>query len=859
MDLFVKELKISALPRNKRLRANNVTAAQAISVSNETANSGRSWLENYFTFDAATGALMVSASIATTGGLKAYATSPEGIGSIFDALPIATTAQKGIVQIGAGINVNNGVISLDQSVITPQTLSFNSNTLSISGGNSVDLSGLTPDLTGYALESWVSSNFNKYVHPATHPASMISTDSLRRFITDTERTQWAAAYGWGNHSGLYLGITSKAADSDKLDGYHASDFPRKAESATVTGSWNFTQRVASTNTLAFYSYYDSWSWGVYNDAASGFRIRNLTGSYNSFLIGRDNTIKIPNKLRIGDGNTPTEALDVVGNGRYSGGIYLNGLLTNVSPAANTLRVDGYGLIGNRGNVYISNSSSTGKISFNIGIHGAGIKANITSAGLYIGGNSIPTQALDVNGNALISGSIYLTDTNTQLLEGAGSSVKVQTNSGWLEIGAQNTSWTHFKTDRAAYWFDKTINCGNDRITSYSSDFQLQRQGSTKLTLGDTVNTSANRMLIAGLNAGKYISVGGDPAKRTTSIGTISVTNGNMHLDSATGYNMYINYYNRYPTYFGSSLYVGNTSDSANRAIVIQSKADAGIVLDADTDNVTETHNPYIHFKQDGGAVGTILGLNETDYDAMQNTVSGVATNSFVFHNLYSTSNFYFAVGGVNRFTVGYNGKLVTTNNIIRSAHNSGHLEGSYNNIGSNGAKTNPIYTIGSSYNPNEDTLGNMFGVGFANGGMASFLSSFGGSWGMYVASAGVARIFLDAQNGNIKATGTVQAYSTSDKRLKTNIKPLTNALNVINKINIYSFDYNDKGKQLMSLKDSVYDNGVIAQELEQIPELMHIVGPIYDKFKGVKYEKLIPYLIGAIKELSNEIKELKKN
>jgi hypothetical protein len=49
--------------------------------------------------------------------------------------------------------------------------------------------------------------------------------------------------------------------------------------------------------------------------------------------------------------------------------------------------------------------------------------------------------------------------------------------------------------------------------------------------------------------------------------------------------------------------------------------------------------------------------------------------------------------------------------IGRRAHNTGFLVGSYNNVGANGAKTNPIYTIGSGYMPADSTLGNMYGIG----------------------------------------------------------------------------------------------------------------------------------------------------
>ena len=99
------------------------------------------------------------------------------------------------------------------------------------------------------------------------------------------------------------------------------------------------------------------------------------------------------------------------------------------------------------------------------------------------------------------------------------------------------------------------------------------------------------------------------------------------------------------------------------------------------------------------------------------------------------------------------GKLTTRDiqlsagyHLQRSDHHTGHLEGSYNNVGGNAAKSNPIYTIGSSYNPADASLSNMYGIGFCQGSSASFVSSSGG-WGMYAAADGNARIFLDAQNG----------------------------------------------------------------------------------------------------------------
>ena len=41
----------------------------------------------------------------------------------------------------------------------------------------------------------------------------------------------------------YLGINAKASDSDKLDGFHASAFPRKDYSEQITGFWDFKKQV----------------------------------------------------------------------------------------------------------------------------------------------------------------------------------------------------------------------------------------------------------------------------------------------------------------------------------------------------------------------------------------------------------------------------------------------------------------------------------------------------------------------------------------------------------------------------------------------------------------------------------------
>jgi hypothetical protein len=107
---------------------------------------------------------------------------------------------------------------------------------------------------------------------------------------------------------------------------------------------------------------------------------------------------------------------------------------------------------------------------------------------------------------------------------------------------------------------------------------------------------------------------------------------------------------------------------------------------------------------------------------------------------------------------------------------------------------------------------------------------------------------IDA-SGNGRFIGDVVAYSSSDERLKDNKKNIDNALEKVESLNGVEFDWNDK--------QDVYeghDIGVIAQEVEKIaPEL---VSTRDNGYKAVKYEKLVPLLIEAVKELSEKVKIL---
>ncbi len=99
--------------------------------------------------------------------------------------------------------------------------------------------------------------------------------------------------------------------------------------------------------------------------------------------------------------------------------------------------------------------------------------------------------------------------------------------------------------------------------------------------------------------------------------------------------------------------------------------------------------------------------------------------------------------------------------------------------------------------------------------------------------------------GSFTATGDVTAYS--DESLKTNIQTIDNALDRVEAVRGVTFD---------RIEDGSTSTGVVAQELlEVLPEAVHTDA---NGVHSVAYGNITGLLIEAVKELSAEVKELKK-
>jgi hypothetical protein len=230
-------------------------------------------------------------------------------------------------------------------------------------------------------------------------------------------------------------------------------------------------------------------------------------------------------------------------------------------------------------------------------------------------------------------------------------------------------------------------------------------------------------------------------------------------------------------------------------------------------------------------------------------VSGTASGS-------TTTGALTVTGGV-----GVSGRISTTDLTVTNTINGGIT-------GNAGTVTNGVYTVGDQTIAGTKTFSSVISGGITgnagtvtNGvytvgnqsisGIKSFTDNTASSsisTGTIVVTGGV------GISGAIFAGGDVTAFATSDSRLKTNIQNITMALDKVSRLNGVEFYWNDRARELYPERTEK-DVGVIAQEVQEV--LPEIVTERDNGYLAVRYEKIVPLLIEAIKELRAELDELK--
>jgi len=125
-------------------------------------------------------------------------------------------------------------------------------------------------------------------------------------------------------------------------------------------------------------------------------------------------------------------------------------------------------------------------------------------------------------------------------------------------------------------------------------------------------------------------------------------------------------------------------------------------------------------------------------------------------------------------------------------------------------------------------------------------------------SADSSSLLIRFQRGDGTTVGSVGrsgasavTYSTSsDYRLKENVKPLENGLSKVQKLNPVQFDWKESGET---------NEGFIAHEVQEICKEAVSGKKDGEEMQGVDYGRITPLLVKAIQEQQEEIEQLKQN
>jgi hypothetical protein len=110
-------------------------------------------------------------------------------------------------------------------------------------------------------------------------------------------------------------------------------------------------------------------------------------------------------------------------------------------------------------------------------------------------------------------------------------------------------------------------------------------------------------------------------------------------------------------------------------------------------------------------------------------------------------------------------------------------------------------------------------------------------------------------SGALYVGGDIYSYAASDIKLKENLSKIDNSLEKLLKLSGYEYHWN-KIAQEMYPERTMQDVGVIAQEVKEV--IPSAVVERDDGYLAVKYDKLIPLLIEAVKALKEEIDNMKR-
>jgi hypothetical protein len=345
------------------------------------------------------------------------------------------------------------------------------------------------------------------------------------------------------------------------------------------------------------------------------------------------------------------------------------------------------------------------------------------------------------------------------------------------------------------------------------------------------------------------------------------------------------YVNTSAVYVGRSILSDRLAGGTPGALVYQTSTDFTEFLAIGTSGFVLTSNGAA---PEWVSLGVISAGGAKGVSTVQSSTNAVRYLTFVDDNfsVSNTSSIYTDAGitynpGVNEFTLGGILTVQTSTNSINSNTGALVVEGGAG-IGRDLYVGGTIYGNIAGFSTVATTATHLAGgtagqVPYQTSPGRTAFTGPGGTGSVFVGVGAAQPIFsqnlnifghltvglttaVSTQSGEIRATNEITAYASSDARLKDNVRLIDDPITLVNQIRGVYFDWTDDYINSRGGEDGFFvrknDIGVIAQEIQEI--LPEIVATRDNGYLAVKYEKLVPLLVEAIKVLAADVEELKK-
>ena len=516
----------------------------------------------------------------------------------------------------------------------------------------------------------------------------------------------------------------------------------------------------------------------------------------------------------------------------------------------TLATDSLKLSGGTG---IASAISGDTVTFNLSNTGV-------SAATYGSSTAIPVIAVNAQGQ-VTSASTASISTDLTLVDDASSSATISLATDTLKISGGTGTTSSISGDTLTINLDNTaVSAGSVGSSTAIPVLTIDAQG--RITAASTASVSSDLTIVDDSSTSETITLGSETLKFAGGSGiSTAITSGTVTISKSTSTAHRTLF--KYTATSGQTTFSGSDANGNTLAYIVGS-FDVflnGVLLDATDFTATNGTSVVLSSAAAASDILTVLAYEVDNLSTFDTNGSELILDADGDTSIHASTDDQvdIKIGGTDRFVIASTGAVSTVTTAadasltLQSTHADALGAGLVLYQNSASPADNDILAVitGQGRNDNsEDVIYSQIKT------TATDVSDGAedGDINIFTMKAGTATEQVRIEHdGDLHVDGDVIGFSTtvSDVALKSDIEVIPNALDKLDKIKGYTFTRHNGKKSA----------GIIAQELEKVlPEAVNektlalIDGK---KYKAVEYDAIHGLLIQAIKELKNEIRELK--